>query len=116
MDFDNMIFPPGLIFIFRSWICEVDNKGKLQGCLLKDREDQEDLTLLVRSIEGVAGRFSCLAMFKSIQVSPMIEFNSDSRTESASENNQGSFHGKSGSFLMGLWNIASIHQEIHIYV
>jgi hypothetical protein len=39
MDPDNMIFSMGSIFIFGSWICEADDKGKLQGRLLKDQEN-----------------------------------------------------------------------------
>jgi hypothetical protein len=39
MDPDNMIFLMGSIFIFGSWICEADDKGKLQGRLLKDQEN-----------------------------------------------------------------------------
>jgi hypothetical protein len=52
-------------------------------------------------------------MSESIQVLPTIEFKSDSGTGSASETNSGSFHGKPGSFPMGLRNTASIHQEIN---
>jgi hypothetical protein len=96
-----------------KWICEADDKGKLQGRLLEDREDQEDLTLLARSRKELTGKLSRLAMSKSIQVSPIIEFNSDSRTESALETNPSSFRGKPGSFPMELRNIASIHQEIN---
>jgi hypothetical protein len=103
MDLDNMIFLMGSTFTFGSWIYKVDNQGKLQGCLLKDRKDHEDLTLLARSIEELAGRFSRLT----------IEFNSDSETEAALKTNLGSFHDKLGSFLMGLQNLASIHQKIN---
>jgi hypothetical protein len=39
MDFDNMTFSTGSTFIFGSWICEMDDEGKLQGRLLEDRED-----------------------------------------------------------------------------
>jgi hypothetical protein len=113
MDLDNMIFSTGSTFTFGSWICEADNQGKLQGCLLKDRKDQEDLTLSTRSTEELVGRFSRLAMSESVQVSPTIEFNLDSETESTSETNLGSYHDKPGSFPMDLRNSASIHQEIN---
>jgi hypothetical protein len=63
---DNMIFSTGSTFIFGSWICEVDDKGKLQGRLLRDQENQEDLTLSVRSTKELAGRLSHLAMSESI--------------------------------------------------
>jgi hypothetical protein len=39
MDLDNIIFSTRSTFTFRSWIYEADNKGKLQGHLLEDRED-----------------------------------------------------------------------------
>jgi hypothetical protein len=113
MDLDNTIFSTGSTFTFGSWIYEADNKSKLQGRLLEDQENQKDFTLSVRSTEELTERFSCLAMSESIQVSLTIEFNSDSGTKSASETNLGSFHGKLGSFPMGLQNIASIHQEIN---
>jgi hypothetical protein len=78
-------------FIFGSWICEVDDEGKLQGHLLEDREDREDLALSTRSTKELAGRLSHLTMSESTPVSPIIEFNSDSRTEPASEVNPGFF-------------------------
>jgi hypothetical protein len=65
MDLDN-IFSMGSTFTFGSWICEADDKGKLQGRLLEDREDQDNLTLSARSTEELAGRFSRLTMSESI--------------------------------------------------
>jgi hypothetical protein len=101
MDLNNMIFLMGSTFIFRSWISEVDEKGKLQGHLLEDQENQEDLTLLARSTEELVGGFSRHAMSESIQVLPTIEFNLDSRTESTSKTNLGFFRGKPGFFSNG---------------
>jgi hypothetical protein len=43
----------------------------------------------------------------------MIQFNSYSGMESALETDPGSFHGKPGSFVVGLRNTASIHPEIN---
>jgi hypothetical protein len=91
----------------------VDDKGNLQGRLLEDQENLEDFALSARSTEELTGELSRLAMSESIQVSPIIEFNLDSGTESASETNPGSFNGKPGSFPMGLRNTTSIHQEIN---
>jgi hypothetical protein len=113
MDLDNMIFPTGSTFISGSWIYETDDKGKLQGHLLEDQENLEDFALLARSTEELTGELSRLAMSESSQVSPMIEFSSDSGTKSALETNLDSFHGKPDSFSMGLRNTASIHQEIN---
>jgi hypothetical protein len=100
-----MTFSTRSTFIFGSWICEVDDEGKLQGRLLEDQEDLEDLALSMRSTKELARRLSCLTMSKSTPISPTIEFNSDSRTEPTSKANP-------SSFLMGLQNIASIHQKI----
>jgi hypothetical protein len=61
-----MIFLTGSTFIFRSWIYEADDKGKLQGRLLKDQENQKDHTLSMRWIKELAGRLSRLAMSESI--------------------------------------------------
>jgi hypothetical protein len=63
---DSMIFSTGSIFIFGSWICEVDDKGNLYERLLEDQENQEDLTLSVRSTKEVAESLSRLAMSESI--------------------------------------------------
>jgi hypothetical protein len=62
---NNIIFSMGSTFIFGSWICEVDDKGKLQGHLLEDQENQEDFTLLVRSIEELTGELSRLVISES---------------------------------------------------
>jgi hypothetical protein len=64
MDLDNMIFLTGSTFTFGSWICEADDKGKLQGHPLEDREDQEDLTLLARLTDELVGGFLRLTMTK----------------------------------------------------
>jgi hypothetical protein len=61
-----LIFSIGSAFIFGSWICEANDKGKLQGRLLKDQENQEDLTLLMRLTKELTGRISFLAMSESI--------------------------------------------------
>jgi hypothetical protein len=60
MDFDNMIFLTGLIFIFRSWICEVNSEGNLQGCFVEAWKAHEEITLLTRSAEYLTERFSFL--------------------------------------------------------
>jgi hypothetical protein len=74
MDLNNMIFLTGLTFIFRSWICEADGKGKLQGCLHEDPENQKDFALSAKSSEELTGELSVLAIAESTQVSPTIEF------------------------------------------
>jgi hypothetical protein len=51
-----MIFSMGLTFIFGSWICETDEKGKFQGHLLEDQENQEEFALLARSTKELAER------------------------------------------------------------
>jgi hypothetical protein len=70
-----MIFSTGSTFIFRSWIYQANDKGKLQRCLLEDQENQKDHTLSMRLIKELVGRLSRLTISESIQVSPMIEFN-----------------------------------------
>jgi hypothetical protein len=99
---DNMIFSMGSTFIFGSWICEADDKGKLQGYLLEDQENQEDFTLSARSIEELTEKPSRLAISESTQASPTVEFNLDSRSESVLDSIPGSFHDNPGSFSMGL--------------
>jgi hypothetical protein len=112
-DLDNMIFSMGSTFIFVSWICEADDKDKLQGRLFEDQENHEDFALSARSTEELTEKLSRLAMSESTQASPTVEFNSDSGSESVLNSDPGSFHDKPGSFPMGLRNMASIHQEIN---
>jgi hypothetical protein len=97
------------------WIMDLRGGRQRQAprSLLGDQENQKDLTLSVRSTKEFTGRLSRLVKSESIQVLPTIEFNSDSGMGSTSETNRGSFHGKLGSFLMGLWNTTLIHQEIN---
>jgi hypothetical protein len=45
MDLNNIIFSTRSTFIFRSWICEADDDGKLQGRLLGDSAHHEDLAI-----------------------------------------------------------------------
>jgi hypothetical protein len=55
-----MIFPMESTFIFGSWICEVDHNGKLQGRLLEDSKNHEDLAIPTISIGQLARRFTRL--------------------------------------------------------
>jgi hypothetical protein len=69
MDLDNMTFSMGSTFIFGSWICEVDNNGKLQGCLLEDSARHEDLAISTSTTDQLAERFTRLAMSDPSQIS-----------------------------------------------
>jgi hypothetical protein len=55
-----MIYPSRSIFIFKSWICEVDSEGNLQGCLVEAQKAHEEITLPTGSAEDLAERFSGL--------------------------------------------------------
>jgi hypothetical protein len=44
----------GSIFIFGSWVYEVDDKGNLQGCLVETLEACEELTLPTKLTEDLA--------------------------------------------------------------
>jgi hypothetical protein len=57
-----MIFSTGSTFIFGSWICEVDDDGKLQGRLLEDSARHEDLAILMIATDQLAKRFARLVM------------------------------------------------------
>jgi hypothetical protein len=48
----------GSIFIFGSWVCEVDDKGNLQGHLVEALEAHEDLTLLVKRAIDLAKKLT----------------------------------------------------------
>jgi hypothetical protein len=70
-NFDNMIFPMGSIFIFGSWVCEVDDKGILQGCLIEALEAREGLTLPTRPTEDLAERLSGLTVAEPLNLTPI---------------------------------------------
>jgi hypothetical protein len=53
-EFDNMIFPKGSIFIFVSWVCEADDEGNLQGCLVEALEAHKVLTLPTKLTKDLA--------------------------------------------------------------
>jgi hypothetical protein len=63
-----MIFLTGSTFIFGSWIKKVDDKGKLQGCLLEDQENQEDFALSARSTEELTRRISVLRCLNQLKL------------------------------------------------
>ena len=64
-----MIFSTGLIFIFGSWICEADDNGKLQGCLLEDSDHHEDLAILATTTDQITGKLARLVMSDPTQIS-----------------------------------------------
>jgi hypothetical protein len=106
-DFDDMIFPMGSTFIFRSWVCEADDKGNLHGCLVKTLEAHEDLTLSTRLAEDLTKRFSGLMMPESTQTPTTTNLDLVSGSDSSSGSNLSSFGNEPSSFPIGLRNAAS---------
>jgi hypothetical protein len=109
-DFGNMIFPMGSIFMFGSWVCEADNKGNLQGCLIKTLEACEELTLPMKLTKDLAER---LTMSESTQTPTTTSLYLTSGLDSPSESYLDSFKDKPSPFPIGLWNTASTLQEIN---
>jgi hypothetical protein len=91
MDFDNMIFPMGSTFIFKSWVYEADDEGNLHRCLIEVVEAHEDLTLLTGLAKDLAERFSSLTMPESTQAPTITDLNLVSGSDFSSESNLGSF-------------------------
>jgi hypothetical protein len=112
-DFDDMIFPTGSIFIFKSWVCKVDNEGNLQGCLVEAQEAHEEFTLPTRSAEDLTKRFSGLKVSELTRAPMTTRLDLVSGSDSSSESDLGSFRDKSSSFSIGLRNVASTLQEIN---
>jgi hypothetical protein len=113
MDLGNMIFLTGSTFIFRSWICVADDEGKLQGHLLEDSTRHEDLAILIIATDQLAERFMQLTMSDPTQILRPTDFDSNSGSTSEMESYPGSFYDKPSSFLLGLHNMASVHQEFN---
>jgi hypothetical protein len=86
-DFDNMIFLMRSIFIFRSWVCEADDKGNLHGHLVEALEAHEDLTLSTKLTEDLKK----LTVSESAQA--LTTINLDLTSESDSLPNQTPEHG-----------------------
>ena len=110
MDLDSMIFSMGSTFIFSSWICEVDDNGKLQSRLLENLDHHEDHSISATTIGQLTGRFTQLAMFDSIQISRLCASDSNSGSVSEMESYPSSSE-KLSSFPMGLKNAALAYQE-----
>jgi hypothetical protein len=108
-DFDNMIFPMGSIFIFRSWVCDAEDKGNLHGHLVKALEAHEDLTLLTKLIKDLEK----LTMSESTWTPTTINLDLTSESDSPSESYLGSFKDKQSPFPIRLRNTASTLQEIN---
>jgi hypothetical protein len=108
-DFDDMIFPIGSIFIFGSWVCEVDDKGNLHGYLVKTPKAHKDLTLLTKLTEDLEK----LTVSESTRAPIITNLNLTSELDSSSESYLGSFKDKPSPFPIRLWNAASTLQEIN---
>jgi hypothetical protein len=114
MDFDNMIFPIESIFIFGSWVCEADDKGILQGCLIEALEAREGLTLSTRPTEDLTERLLGPTVSESTQALMTTNLDLTSRSDSPSESYPGSFKDKPSPFPIGLQNAASTLQNINL--
>jgi hypothetical protein len=108
-----MIFPMGSIFIFRSWVCEADDKGNLQGHLIKALEIHEGLTLSTRPTEDLAERLSGLTVSELTRALMTTSFDLTFRSDFPSESYLGSFKDKPSPFPIGLQNTTSILQNIN---
>jgi hypothetical protein len=110
MDFDNMIFLMGSIFIFGLWVCEADDKGNLQGCLIEALEARKGLTLLTKLTKVLTQR---LTVFESTRAPTTTSLDLTSRLDSPSESYPCSFKDKPNPFSIELQNAASILQNIN---
>jgi hypothetical protein len=97
-DFDNMIFPMGLIFIFGSWVCEANDKGNLHGHLVEALVAHEDLTLSTKLTKDLEKLTVSEPTQAPTTINPDLIFESDSFSESY----PGSFKDKPRPFLIGL--------------
>jgi hypothetical protein len=113
MDFDNMIFSTGSIFIFGSWICEAVSEGNLQGHLVKAQKAQEEITLPTGSAEDLTERLLGLTVSESTRALTTTSLNLTSGSDSPLGSNPGSFKNKPSSFPIGLRNAASNLQNIN---
>jgi hypothetical protein len=113
MDFDNMIFPTGSIFIFGLWICEAASEGNLQERLVEARKAHEEITLPTGLAEDLAERFSGLTVFESTQAPTTTNLDLVSGSDSSSGSNPGSFRDDPSPFPIELRNAASTLQEIN---
>ena len=112
-----MIFSTGSTFIFGSWICEADDNGKLQGCLLEDSDHHEDLAISATMANQITRKLARLVMSDPTRISRPTVFHAGLQNASStyqefnSESIHSSFKNSPSSFPTGLWNTASAYQE-----
>jgi hypothetical protein len=94
-----MIFPKGSIFIFGSWVYEVDDEGNLQGRLVEALEAREELTLPTKLAEDLVER---LTVSESTRTPTTTSLDLTSGSDSLLESYLGSFKDKPSSFPIGL--------------
>jgi hypothetical protein len=70
-------------------------------------------TSLSRRLRQIIGRFVRLAMSDPAQISWLTDFDSNSSFASEMESYPGSFCDGLSSFLLGLHNMALVHQEFN---
>jgi hypothetical protein len=109
-DFDDTIFPMESIFIFGSWVCEVDDKGNLHGHLVEALEAHKDLTLSMKLTKDLEK----LTMSEPTRTPMTINPDLTSESDSSSESYLGSFKDQPSPFPIGLRNAASTLQEISL--
>jgi hypothetical protein len=100
MDFDNMIFPMGSIFIFGSWVCKADDKGILQGRLVEALKAREGLTLPTRPTKNLVERLSGLTVSEPTRASTTTSLDLTSGSDSPSESYPSSFKDKPSLFQL----------------
>jgi hypothetical protein len=107
-DFNDMIFPLGSIFIFGSWVYEMDGKGNLHGHLVEAPEAHEDLTLPTK----LTNDLEKLTVSEPTRALTTINLDLTSEPSSFSKSYPDSFKDKPSPFPIGLRNAASTLQEI----
>jgi hypothetical protein len=111
-----MIFSVGTTFIFGSWICDVDDNGKLQSRLMKISTPQVSPDVSMTTLDQLAEKFSHLSIFDSTQTREVI-INQDSYSNTSGL--EIPFEVQGGDldhFPLKLKNSTSIYQDTISYI
>jgi hypothetical protein len=111
-----MIFSTGTAFIFGSWICEVDNNGKLQSHLMEILAPQASLDVSMTTLDQLAEEFSHLTISESTRTREVITKQSSNSDTSGLEIPSEVQARDLVRVPLGLNNSASIYQDTIGYI
>jgi hypothetical protein len=107
-----MLFPTGSTFIFRSWICEADGDGKLQGHLLKNLGHHKAHAVSATTVDRLTKKISQLTISDPTRISRMTDSNSNSDSAFGLESYPSFLYDGPSPFPFGLHKMDASYQAL----